>query len=97
MLHFRTRHWNVVYSGTRADGNGRRYGRSPANRVAAGAFRASPTTIRTKPGYAASSTKSLPPRNSNACSMAVAVRKCDCSATPFSCGFPGWIRDGSSP
>ena len=22
--------------------------------------------------------------------MAVFVRKCDCSATPFSCGFPGW-------
>ena len=86
-----------MYSGTRADGNGRRYGRSSANRAAAGVFRASSTTSRTKRRYAASSTKSRWPRNSNACSMAVAVRKCACSATPFSCGFPGWIRDERSP
>ena len=61
------------------------------------AARASSTTARTKRRYAPSSAKSLSPRNSNACSMAVAVRKCACSATPFSCGFPGWIRDERNP
>ena len=97
VLHFRTTHRNVVYSGIRADGNGRRYGRSSASREAAAVFRTSSTTPRANPRYADSSTKSRPPRNSNACSTAVFVRKCACSTTPFSCAFPGWIRDERSP
>ena len=65
VLHFRTTHRKVVYSGIRAGGSDRRYGRSSASRGAARAFRVSSTTARANRRYAASSAKSRSPRNSN--------------------------------
>ena len=73
VLHLRTLHWNVVDSGIRAAGNGRRHKRSSVSRDAAGRFRSSSTTARTKHRYADSSTKSLSPRNVESTTGAVAV------------------------
>ena len=50
-----------MYSGIRADGSGRRYGRSSASRGAARALRVSSTTARANRRYAASSAKSRSP------------------------------------